>query len=106
MGVLVAFPGSSEGPQADDPARLRGENAELRAENGELRAENGRLKGRVRELEGKVEELRRAAKRQAPFSRGEPKSKPRRSGRRAHRPAPRQVDEVLTALLPDRCPCG
>ena len=115
MGVLVAFPGSSEGPQADDPARLRGENAELRAENGELRAENGRLKGRVRELEGKVEELRRAAKRQAaPFSRGEPKSRPRRSGRkpggeygrRAHRPAPRQVDEVLTALLPDRCPCG
>jgi hypothetical protein len=69
----------------------------------------------VRTLEARVEELRRAAKRQAaPFSRGEPKSKPRRGGRRpgseygtkAHRPPPERIDEELVAPVEDRCPCG
>ncbi len=63
----------------------------LRDENAGLRAENERLRGQV-------EELRRASKRQAaPFSKGEPKPDPRRSGRKgggsygtkAHRAGPR-----------------
>lgn len=82
-----------------------------------------RLQRRVRELEAQnrklkdlLEEARRAAKRQAaPFSKGPPKRRPRKPGRkpgaaygkRAFRPRPRHVDEVLEAPLPDRCPgCG
>ncbi|MCA1677806.1 MAG: transposase [Actinobacteria bacterium] len=73
------------------------------------------MKGRIAELEVKVEELRRKAKRQAaPFSRDERKRNPRRGGRRpgadygkrARRPAPEEVDEVLGAPAPDRCDCG
>ena len=59
-----------------------------------------------------------AAKRQAaPFSKGKPKSRPKKPGRKqgdqhgkhAHRepPPPSQVDETLDAPLPDQCPdCG
>jgi len=82
-----------------------------------------RLEHRVRDLEVQnkelqdlLEEARRAAKRQAcPFSKGEPKRHPRKPGRkagkdygrRASRPKPRHVDEVLEATLPERCPdCG
>lgn len=47
-------------------------------------------------------------------SREKPKRDPGRPGRkpgadygkRAHRPAPEEVDEVLAAPLPDRCGCG
>lgn len=94
---------------------MRAENARLRAENERLRGERGRLRARVKELEGKVEELRRASKRQAaPFSRGERSKTPGRPGRRpgadygrkAHRPAPDEVDETLVAATADRCECG
>ncbi|MCA1701434.1 MAG: transposase [Actinobacteria bacterium] len=72
-----------------------------------MRAENEQLRGQV-------EQLRRASKRQAaPFSRGEPKPDPKRSGRRggegygtkAHRPPPGHVDEEIQVPLPDGCPC-
>ena len=62
-----------------------------------------------------LEEARRASKRQAaPFSRGEPKSAPRRPGRRSgeehgrhgHREPPGEVDEELDAPLAPRCECG
>jgi transposase len=91
------------------------QNDQLQAENAGLRSENERLKQRIAGLEAKVEELRRAAKRQAaPFSRGERARRPRRPGRRpgaeygrkAHRPAPEEVDEVLRAPAPARCSCG
>lgn len=97
--------------------RLRGDRGEalsgvvgdvgLRAENAWLRAENERLRGQV-------DELRRASKRQAaPFSRGELKKDPRRSGRRSgdqhgrhgHRQVPDHVDEEIEVALPDGCPC-
>lgn len=82
-------------------------------ENGCLRREVGRLKSEVRKLKSLLEEARRAAKRPAaPFSKGPPKANPRKPGRkageaygkRACRPAPRRIDEVVEAPLPERCP--
>ncbi|MCA1680089.1 MAG: transposase, partial [Actinobacteria bacterium] len=82
------------------PGRLRAENARLLAENARLRAQ--------------LEATRRAGKRQAaPFSKGEPKEDPARSGRRsgeeygtkARRPVPDHVDEEIRVPLPDCCPC-
>jgi transposase len=74
------------------------------------------LKAQNKKLHGLLEEARRAAKRQAcPFSKGPPKRRPKKAGRkpgkaygrRASRPKPRHVDEVLEAPLPARCPdCG
>ena len=81
---------------------------------GGLRAERARLLAENERLRGEVQELRRAAKRQAaPFSKGEPKANPGRSGRRsgeehgtkAHRRVPDHVDEEIGVPLPDGCPC-
>jgi transposase len=81
---------------------------------GGLRAENLRLRAEVERLRGQVEELRRAGKRQAaPFSKGDPKQDPRRSGRkpgegygtRARREIPGHVDQEIRVPLPDGCPC-
>jgi transposase len=91
------------------------ENEQLWAETVRLTGENGRLRARVAKLEGELEEARRAGKRQAaPFSRGEPKQRPRRPGRRSgdehgrhgHREPPGEVDEELDAPLQPRCECG
>ena len=96
-------------------ARLLARNDQLEAENASLRAKSERQQKRIAALESKVEELRRKAKRRAaPFSREKPKRDPGRPGRRpgagygkrAHRPAPEEIDEVLAAPLPDRCECG
>jgi transposase len=79
----------------------------LRVENERLLAENVRLRSQL-------EAARRAGKRQsAPFSKGEPKENPARSGRkpgerygtRAHRPVPDHVDEEIRVPLPEECPC-
>ncbi|MCA1677600.1 MAG: IS66 family transposase [Actinobacteria bacterium] len=91
------------------------ENERLIGEVARLAGENERLRARVGKLEGKLEEARRAGKRQAaPFSRGKPKSAPRRPGRRSgeehgkhgHREPPGEVDEELDARLAPRCECG
>jgi transposase len=91
------------------------ENERLWGEVSRLAGENEGLRARVGKLEGRLEEARRAGKRQAaPFSRGEPKSEPGRSGRRSgsdhgrhgHREAPGEVDEELEAPLEPRCGCG
>jgi len=92
------------------------ENEHLWDEVFRLTGENERLRSRVGKLEGSLEEARRAGKRQAaPFSRGEPKSAPRRPGRRSgeehgrhgHRePLAGEVDEHLDAPLEPRCECG
>jgi transposase len=72
-----------------------------------LLAENARLRSQL-------EAARRAGKRQAaPFSKGEPKKDPARSGRKsgeeygtkAHRRVPGHVDEEIRVPLPDECPC-
>lgn len=79
----------------------------MRADNERLLAENTRLRVQL-------EAARRAGKRQAaPFSKGEPKQDPQRSGRKsgpeygtkAHRPIPDHVDEEIGVPLPDACPC-
>lgn len=81
----------------------------LCADRDKLSAENAKL----REL---LEQAYRDGKRQAaPFSKGAPKAKPKRRGRRsgddhgphAHRPPPDHVDEECEADLPGCCPrCG
>lgn len=72
----------------------------------QLEAENAALKA-------ELEETRRRGKRQAtPFSKGPPKAKPKKPGRKlgheaAHRPPPDHVDRTLEASLPAQCPgCG
>jgi transposase len=76
------------------------------------------LKKRVADLEKRLDEKERAGKRQAgPFSKGPPKDRPKKPGRKsghkhgrhAHRPPPppEDIDETLEAPLPDACPhCG
>jgi transposase len=94
---------------------LSAENEQLWREASRLAGENGRLRERVEKLEGQLEEARRAGRRQAaPFSRGEPKAAPGRSGRRSgddhgkhgHRESPGEIDEELDAPLAPRCGCG
>jgi len=92
--------------------RLRA--ARVDAGAGGLAAENRRLLAENARLRVQLEAARRAGKRQAaPFSKGEPKKDPARSGRRsgeqygtkAHRPVPDHVDEEIRVPLPDACPC-
>jgi transposase len=74
------------------------------------------LQKEIAELRRIIDELRRAGKRQAgPFSKGPPKPKPKRPGRkpgddygeRFSRPEPEQIDETYEAELPEACPhCG
>ena len=90
----------------------------LRRENEQLRQENERLRGELDEARASLDLAQRQAKRQAaPFSKGPPKPRPKRPGRKAgkahgrhgHRlpPSPAVVDEVLEAPLPQACPhCG
>jgi transposase len=74
------------------------------------------LRKEVAELRRIIEELRRAGKRQAgPFSKGPPKPKPKRPGRKPGdeygtqfcRSEPEQIHETYQAKLPHACPhCG
>jgi transposase len=88
---------------------------QLLLEVQQLREENARLQQIIREQQKRIDELERSAKRQAaPFSKGEPKRKPKKPGRKkgaqhgdhAHRepPPPERIDETLDAPLPERCP--
>jgi transposase len=92
-------------------------NDELWAENQRLRAATGELKQRLADLEAVVHDLKaqleaalQAGKRQAtPFSKGAPKAKPKKPGRKnghpaAHRRRPDHVDRVVEASLPPICP--
>jgi len=76
-----------------------------------------RLEQRIAELEQLLEKATRANKRQAaPFSKGPPKQRPKKPGRKAgkqygpkaHRPHPEQApDEIIDVPLPGQCPdCG
>lgn len=93
-------------PSCRQCARLIAENRRLGREVKRLRTDNARLRSALAEAQ-------RACRRQAaPFSKGPPKSRPRRPGRRpgarygrkAHRPQPAHVDETLQAPLPEHCP--
>jgi transposase len=85
---------------------------------GELEARVVGLQGQVAKLTQLLEQTQRTNKRQAaPFSKGSPKTSPKRPGRKpgpdygkpAFRsaPPPGKIDEVHEAVLPRRCPtCG
>jgi transposase len=88
----------------------------LEARNAALQAQNATLKRKITKLEQALEAASRAGKRQAaPFSRGSPKTNPKRPGRKAgenygtkaFRAVPQHIDEVHEAPLPECCPhCG
>src|SRR5436309_935426 len=81
-----------------------------------LTKENERLQTEIERLRKELEEALRSLKRQAaPFSKGKPKAKPKRPGRkrgsdygqRAFRGIPDHVDEKIAVALPKKCPdCG
>jgi transposase len=88
--------------------------AELEARAVQDQIQLAKLDGRVKELERLLLEATRASKRQAaPFSRNQPKEKPKKPGRpEGHEaalrppPAPREISEVIDVPL-DHCPgCG
>jgi transposase len=98
--------------------RLRAENRRLQSENDKLRTGIDKLRTEKAELLQRLAKAERAGKRQAaPFSDNNPKTTPRKNGRKAgaqhgkhaHRPPPNQadIDECYEAPLPHACPhCG
>jgi transposase len=99
-----------------DNERIKQENDQLRDENAKLERERDRLRREIERLTQALDAARRAGKRQAaPFSKGAPRSEPKRPGRRSggrhgrhgHRRPPRHLDETIDVPLPLRCPdCG
>ena len=93
---------------------------QLLLENQQLREQVARLQQTNIDLQKRLTDLERSAKRQAaPFSKGPPKPKPKKPGRKrgeqhgkhGHRPPPpvAEIDETLDAPLPGTCPdpnCG
>ena len=89
---------------------------ELLQENQSLREQLKKAQAEIERLGKLLEEALRSLKRQAaPFSKGKPKSDPKRPGRkggsdyghRAFRAVPDHVDEEIPVPLPKRCPdCG
>ncbi len=95
------------------PDELTRENERLRKENADLKRRLAELEKTLEALQKQLEEAQRAGKRQAtPFSKGEPKTHPKKPGRKvghsaAQRPRPARVDQVAEAVLPTSCPqCG
>jgi transposase len=96
--------------------RVREEGQWARRRMEQLESENQRLEEENKRLRKELETAQRAARRQAaPFSRGKPKSQPKRPGRKsgaAHgphhqRPIPDRVDEEIQVTAPAQCPaCG
>ena len=93
--------------------RVERERDRLKRDNERLRHNNDGLHEHNEQLKKELEVARRAGKRQsAPFSKGDPKNKPRRPGRKrgkshgrhGHRKPPPRVDEVVDAPLPTSCP--
>ena len=89
---------------------------ELIKENQSQREQLKKAQGEIERLRKALEEALRSLKRQAaPFSKGQPKSNPKRPGRkggsdygqRAFRAVPDRVDEEIAVGLPKKCPdCG
>ena len=62
---------------------LHAENERLRAENAELKQRLADLEAAVQDLKAQLEAAQRAGKRQAtPFSKGAPKARPKKPGRK------------------------
>jgi transposase len=89
---------------------------ELIKENQSQREQLKKAQAEIERLRKALEEALRSLKRQAaPFSKGKPKTNPKRPGRkggtdygqRAFRAVPDRVDEEIAVELPKRCPdCG
>lgn len=89
---------------------------ELIKENQSQREQLKKAQAEIERLRKALEEALRSLKRQAaPFSKGKPKSNPKRPGRkggtdygrRAFRAVPDRVDEEIAVPLPKKCPdCG
>src|SRR3970282_2154058 len=86
---------------------------ELIKENQSQREQVKKAQAEIERLRKALEEALRSLKRQAaPFSKGKPKSNPRRPGRkggtdygrRAGRAVPDRVDEEIAVRLPKKCP--
>jgi transposase len=98
--------------------QLLRENQQLREQLAQRDRHIEQLEQAGRDLHQRLEEVERSAKRQAaPFSKGPPKKRPKKPGRKAgdqhgphaHRPPPppERIDEALEAPLPEQCPdCG
>jgi len=103
-------------PTETDPRkREQSGQPDWQRENEKLRRENERLRQEIERLREQLEQSLRAGKRQAaPFSRGEPKRKPKppgrkpghRYGKHERRKRPAQVDEAIAVPLPAQCECG
>jgi hypothetical protein len=96
--------------------RLREELARSEADRARVERERARLERENARLKDELEAARRAGARQAaPFSKGAPKRRPRRPGRKSgaaygrhgRRPIPAVVQETHDVPLPAQCPtCG
>jgi len=96
--------------------RLRREHERADRNRNRYRQQRDQLRKKINRLEDDLDDARRALHRQAaPFSRGAPRRRPRRPGRkagpaygrRAHRVPPTHIDETYDAPLPPACPaCG
>jgi len=93
--------------------RLEREVQRVQRDRDRLQRENDAQREQIERLKDELEAARRAGKRQAaPFSKGDPKRKPcrpgrkrgKRHGRHGHRKPPKNVHEVLDAPLPSSCP--
>lgn len=108
---MIPSPDKSERPTYEE---LVSENNQLREENAQLRSRVTELEAVVKELRVQVEALSRSKKRQAaPFSKGKPKKRPKRPGRKkghsaSHRSIPEVIDHIEEVPLPfHTCPdCG
>jgi transposase len=116
--IKVFDPVSVPLPVLVELQELRARVEQLRQEIERLRRDNERLRRELDEARTGLDQAQRQSKRQAaPFSKGPPKLRPKKPGRKAgkahgrhgHRlpPDPAAVDEVLEAPLPGACPrCG
>ena len=100
----------------DEVERLRNDRNRAEAERTRLERDRDRLRRENERLRQQLDAARRAGFRQAaPFSKGAPKSHPRRPGRtsgatygrQGHRPMPSAVDDTCDVPIPPTCPgCG
>jgi transposase len=116
--IKVCDPVSAPASLVEDLQKLRAQLEQVLQDNERLRRDNERLRRELDQARADLDTARRAGKRQAaPFSKGPPKSQPKKPGRKrgpahgrhAHRPvpAPGSIDQTLDAPLPAACPgCG
>ncbi len=114
--IVTTLPGRSSAPGCPLCEPLRRENEVLRQQVETLRKQNEAHREESARLRASVSQAHRTGKRQAaPFSKGPPKTNPKRPGRKpgkdygvkARRPIPDHWDESYEAPIGPHCPhCG